>query len=85
MKIREKRKNQLLKFLYLAFSEKGRPSSKRIFGGLIILTICVSTLYATYHYGITDRIKQLMEIEFIGGCSLLGLTSITDIWKRPKR
>lgn len=81
----EKRKRQLLKFFYLVFSEKGRPSSKRVFGGLIILTICVSTLYATCRYGINDYIKQLMEVEFIGGCSLLGLTSITDIWKRPKR
>lgn len=70
-----------LHFLREAFSENGSPSSKRIIGGFMILVITLCTGWSVLTYGMTDNNKAVIEIEIISGCSLLGLSSVTSIWK----
>lgn len=72
---------KLLLFLKEAFSENGTPSSKRIIGGFMILVITLCTGWSILKFGMTDNNKSVVEIEIISGCSLLGLSSVTSIWK----
>jgi hypothetical protein len=75
------------------FSEKGNPSSKRVLGafmiiiclGLIVFLAIMSALNAKTPEGICpDNIKHLIELILILASSLLGISSITGIWKDKK-
>lgn len=75
------------------FSEQGRPSSKRVLGafmilvclGLIVFLAIMSALNAETPEGICpDNIKRLIELILILASSLLGISSITGIWKDKK-
>lgn len=80
-------------FWQTVFSEKGSPSSKRVLGafmiiiclGLIIFLAIMSALNAETPEGICpDNIKHLIELILILASSLLGISSITGIWKDRK-
>lgn len=75
------------------FSEQGSPSSKRVLGafmiiiclGLIIFLAIMSALNAETPEEICpDNIKHLIELILILASSLLGISSITGIWKDKK-
>lgn len=59
-------------------------SSKRVFGGLSMLTALGCTLYLVLNEGGTDTVENLLMTIFISSISLLGLPSVTGIWKDTK-
>lgn len=65
-------------FIRLAFSEKGRPSSKRIMGGLMMLVVIVVSAISVVKYGMTDNNKDVVMTEIITSSSLLGLTTLVN-------
>ena len=65
-----------------AFSENGVGSGKRIIGAFIVLGVMFCTVWACIHEGMTDNIKSVVETEIVTAGALLGITSVTNIWKK---
>lgn len=65
-------------------SENGKGSSKRLFGGIAILVALGCIIYLTVTEGCTDCVEGLLQVLIITSCSLLGLSSVTGIWKNGK-
>lgn len=65
-----------------AFCENGIGSAKRILGALIIVGVMFCTIWSCVNYGMTDNNKSVVETEIITAGGLLGITSITNIWKK---
>ena len=73
-------------FIYKSHCEGSNPSSKRLYGGLMIicsqLILIVATILSFINgAGITSTIKDLIEIDIIVGSTLLGLTTMSRIFK----
>jgi len=67
-----------------ALSENNVGSAKRLLGAIIIM-ICLGLIcYFAIVEGATDNVKSLIETSLIIACALLGLSSITSIWKRDE-
>lgn len=75
---------KFLEFLYLAFSEHGVPSAKRVCGAIIIVTVMVCTVVSIVKEGMTVMNQSIVETEIITGGALLGLSSITNIWANKR-
>lgn len=75
----EKKKTSVLRDIFSASS--GHLSSKRILGAIVLLTCLVVVVFRTHTEGITDNIKGLFEWFIATSTALLGITSITSIWK----
>lgn len=73
--------SKLLTFLRLAFSEGGIPSSKRILGGFIIIVVLFCTTWSVVKFGMTENNKSVIEFEIVTAGALLGVSSVTAIWK----
>lgn len=71
-------------FIREAFSENGVGSSKRIVGTCILLVALGCTVYLTITGGCTTCVEDLLQTFIIMACSLLGIGSITSIWKNGK-
>lgn len=71
-------------FWWNVFSENGIPSSKRIFGGFMILCAQICLLVSFILDGPTEVVKDLIMCDIFTGASLLGLNNITSIWKGGK-
>lgn len=69
-------------FIRLTFSENGTPSAKRVVGflGYLVALGCIIAL--TIRDGGTVIVQDLIQTLLITSTSLLGLYSITSIWKR---
>lgn len=67
-------------FIQLAFSENGSPSSKRIMGAILIIFVIIATIICVF-LGYTLFLENILQAMLITGASLLGLSSITSIWK----
>lgn len=65
------------------FSENGELSSKRVFGGLIVVCCMVAILVTVFKEGCTEAVKSLIDLSMVLGTSLLGLSTVTSIWKGP--
>ena len=65
-----------------AFSENGIGSAKRIIATLIITGVMFCTVWSCVKYGMTDNIKSVIETEILTAGGLLGITSVTNIWKK---
>lgn len=63
--------------------ENGILSSKRVFGSLIILVVLGCTIALVIKEGGTEVVENLLTTAMILGASLLGISSITNIWKKP--
>lgn len=72
---------KLLNFTRLAFSERGYPSSKRLFGGFIIICAMAYTGWSIWKDGMTENNKNVLETEIVIAGALLGVSSVTSIWK----
>lgn len=68
-------------WLYDAFSEKGIGSAKRLIGAFISIASMGCIIYLTIKEGATDVVQDLLQTSLITGAALLGLYSITSIWK----
>lgn len=73
--------NSAKSFIYLCFSENGQPSSKRVLGCLMILVILGLLIAFTAGEGCTDNVKDIIELVIITAGALLGISSVTSIWK----
>lgn len=66
------------------FSENGRGSSKRVVGSIAMFTALFCIVYLTMTEGCTNCVEGLLQVLIITSCSLLGLSSIVNIWKNGK-
>lgn len=64
--------------------ENGHLSSKRVLGAIVLLTCLICIIIQASKEGITDNLKDLFEWLIITSTALLGITSITGIWKNKK-
>lgn len=65
-------------------SENGNGSAKRLFGGVALLVALGCIIYLTITEGCTACVEGLLQVLIITACSLLGLSSVTSIWKTGK-
>ena len=66
------------------FSENGIASSKRLIGGISMLVVLGCIIYLTITEGCTNCVEGLLQVVIITSCSLLGLSSVTSIWKNGR-
>lgn len=69
------------RFFRELLSDKGYISSKRVFGGLIIICVLFVLIYLTIKSGCSDCVKDLAEMSLLISATLLGVSNITNIWK----
>ena len=72
-------------FIRLAFSENKIPSAKRVIGGFMMLVISFCTIFSCVKYGMTAHVSYVIETEIITAGALLGVSSVTAIWKGGRR
>jgi len=63
------------------FSEKGVGSVKRVVGAFIAVISMACIVYLTITAGPVMIVENLLQTSLITGAALLGLYSITSIWK----
>lgn len=63
------------------FSENGVGSSKRLVGAISMLIALGSIIYLVVTEGCSNCVENLLEVLIITACSLLGLSSVTSIFK----
>lgn len=65
-------------------ASNGYLSSKRVLGTIVLLGCLGIVIGEAITEGITDNIKSLIEVLIITSTTLLGITSVTNIWKQDK-
>ena len=60
-------------------------SSKRVFGAIALLVALGCTMYLTILSSDLHIAENLIEMAYIVGASLLGVASVTSIWKQPNK
>ena len=65
-----------------AFSENGIGSAKRIIGAFMIVCVMFCTIWSCVKFGMIEPVKSVIETEIITAGALLGITSVTNIWKK---
>lgn len=69
------------KFLREVFSENGVGSSKRILGTLMLIVCLVCVVYLVFSEGGTSVVENILITTTAVGAGLLGLSSVTSIFK----
>ena len=77
-------KGGLAKFIYNMFSGTGEVSSKRVSGLLSLLVSLGCIVYLTIDEGGTSVVESLLQTALIMASCLLGVSSVTSIWKHNK-
>lgn len=75
-------KNQ---FKEIFCASNGYLSSKRVLGAIVLLGCLGIVIAEAIVEGVTDNIKSLLEVLIITSTALLGITSVTNIWKQQKQ
>lgn len=65
--------------------ESGHLSSKRVLGAIVLLTCLICVVIQAAKEGVTDNITTLFEWLIITSTTLLGITSVTSIWKNKSK
>ena len=78
----KEKKSNIMREIFSANS--GYLSSKRILGAIVLLACLTIVIVQAVREGMTDNIKDLFEVLIITSTALLGITSITNIWKGKK-
>lgn len=78
----QENKNSSFKEIFCA--SNGHLSSKRVLGAIVLLVCLSVVVFEACIEGVTDNIKSLLEVLIITSTALLGITSITNIWKQGK-
>lgn len=69
-------------FKEIISGENGVLSSKRVMG-VVVLSICVlCTCWLVYAEGGTQVVENLLQTLMIMAAALLGISSVTGIWKK---
>lgn len=79
----EKKKPFVLK--EILSGESGHLSSKRVLGAIVLLTCLICVVIQAAKEGVTDNITTLFEWLIITSTTLLGITSVTSIWKNKSK
>lgn len=66
------------------FSENGNGSSKRLIGFMCILAVLFCTIFLTVTSGPCSVVEGLLQTITISACALLGVSSVTSIWKKKE-
>lgn len=81
LKIKDSNMKTAREFWREIFSENGIGSSKRIVGTLAMIVALGCIIYLTITEGCTNCVEGLLQVLIITACSLLGLSSVTSIFK----
>lgn len=65
--------------------ESGHLSSKRVLGAIVLLTCLICVVIQAAKEGVTDNITTLFEWLIVTSTTLLGITSVTSIWKNKSK
>lgn len=65
--------------------ENGHLSSKRVLGAIVLLTCLICVVIQAAKEGVTDNITTLFEWLIVTSTTLLGITSVTSIWKNKSK
>ena len=76
-----KNNNRSIEWWREVFSEKGIGSAKRVAGAFITFISMGCITYLTITAGPIMIVENLLQTSLITGAALLGLYSITSIWK----
>lgn len=79
--MKDKKEHRFRNWLYDVFSENGVGSAKRLIGAFISVVSMACIVYLTITAGPVVIVQDLLQTSLITGASLLGLYSITSIWK----
>lgn len=79
-----KKSDSFKTFLREVFSENGIGSSKRIVGSVALLIALGCIVFLTITEKCSSCVENLLQTIIISSCSLLGVSSITTIWKNKK-
>lgn len=79
----EKKKPFVLK--EILSGESGHLSSKRVLGAIVLLTCLICVVIQAAKEGVTDNITTLFEWLIVTSTTLLGITSVTSIWKNKSK
>lgn len=76
-------KSSFLLDMFSETSADGRShiSSKRVVGTIIIMIVMSCTMWLVWKEGGTDVVENLLQTAMIISASLLGISSVTGIWK----
>lgn len=77
---------KFLEYFRLAHSEEGKPSGKRFWGGIMvgfaqIILLAATILSFSTGGGLSSTIKDMWEMDVVVGSTLLGLNTVTRIFK----
>ena len=68
-------------FINDMLSGRGKISAKRFLGLIMIVVSQICIMYLTVRFGSSSTVQNLIETNMIVGACLLGVTSVTGIWK----
>lgn len=66
-------------------SENGVGSSKRLVGFISIIVTLGCIIYLTIAEGCSTCVESLLQTVIISACALLGVSSVTSIFKQKKK
>lgn len=71
-------------FFQSLLSPTGEVSSKRFVGMVSMLVALVCILFLTWTEGGSNTVEELLQTTLVVSSSLLGISSVTGIWKNKK-
>lgn len=71
-------------FKEIVTGENGVLSSKRVMGVIILVICMICTTWLVYNEGGTQVVENLLQTLMIMAAALLGISSVTSIWKTGK-
>ena len=74
--------NKILNWIKEALSEGGVPSSKRLLGCIVLVSVIGVWAYETIGHGLNEHETDLAEVLVMVACVLLGITSVSNIFKK---
>lgn len=76
---------KLGEFILKLFSTDGEVSSKRFFGGLLILTAIAGTIIGVVQDSMSSVVESLIKTDLYTGATLLGVNMIESVVSTVKR
>lgn len=77
-------KNNKSNFREMVSGENGIISSKRVMGVIILVVCMICTCWLVWAEGGTTVVENLLQTLMVMAAALLGISSITGIWKKGK-
>ena len=71
-------------FREMISGENGVISSKRVMGVIVLVVCMICTCWLVWSEGGTTVVENLLQTLMIMSAALLGISSITSIWKKGK-